>query len=87
MPLRKKQIKLAKTIDRHVARIVASGGGDEELLLSIHDYMGMFKQVMDSSSKAEMDELCERYEGFYRFGKLLESLAQGISDGSIRVPR
>jgi hypothetical protein len=33
-----------------------------------------------------MDVLCERYNGFYRFAKLLENLAQGIADGSIPVP-
>jgi hypothetical protein len=33
-----------------------------------------------------MDTLCERYDGFYRFAKLLEMLAGGIADGSIPVP-
>ena len=42
---------------------------------------------MDSSSKSEMNELCERYDGFYRFAKLLELMAQGIADGSIEVPK
>ena len=86
MVLRKKQIKLAKRIDQHVKKVIAEGGDDETLLVSMHDYMGTFKQVMDSSSKDEMDELCERFSGFYRFGKLLEAVAQGIENGSIRVP-
>ena len=66
---------------------IAYGGGDEELLLTMSGQMATFKEVMDSSSKAEMDELCERYDGFYRFGKLLERLAQGIADGNIEVPK
>ena len=55
-------------------------------LLGMADYMDTFKAVMDSSSPDEMNQLCERYDGFYRFGKLLEALAQGIQDGRIRVP-
>jgi hypothetical protein len=33
-----------------------------------------------------MDILCQQYDGFYRFAKLLENLAQGIADGTIPVP-
>ena len=86
MGLTEQQIRLASTIDQHVKQLIANGGGDKELLLSMPDYMATFKQVMDASTKDEMDELCERYSGFYRFGKLLESLAEGIADGSIAVP-
>ena len=86
MALSDKQVKLAKRVDEHVKKIIAAGGDDETLLVSMADYMGTFKEVMDSSTKDEMDELCERYSGFYRFGKLLEAVAQGIQDGSIRAP-
>ena len=87
MPLGKKQLRLAKHINTHVARIIARGGGDEELLQSMYDYMPAFKELLDISTKAQMDELCERYDGFYRFGKLAEMLAQGIADGHVEVPR
>jgi len=86
MALSEKQIKLAKRIDEHVKKIIADGGDDEALMVSMSDHMGMFKQVMDSSTKNEMDELSDRFSGFYRFGKLLETVAQGIQDGRIRVP-
>ena len=48
--------------------------------------MGVFKQLLDTCSPEDMDVLCERYEGFYRFAQLLENLAQGIADGTIPVP-
>ena len=86
MPLTEQQTRLAGAIDRHVRHVLAQGGGDEALLLSLADHMGTFKQVMDLSTGEEMDALCQRYEGFYRFAKLLERLAQGIADGSIPVP-
>ena len=86
MALSKKQIKLARKIDERFKKVIAEGGDDEMLLLGMADFMGEFKQVMDSSTPDEMNQLCERFSGFYRFGKLLEALAQGIQDGRIRVP-
>jgi hypothetical protein len=86
MPLTDQQTRLADAIDRHVRRVLAQGGGDEALLMSLADHMGTFKQVMDMSTGEEMNALCQRYEGFYRFAKLLERLAEGIADGSIPVP-
>jgi hypothetical protein len=85
MSLTAQHIRLAGTIDRHVNQVVANGGGDEELLLSMYDHMGMFKQLLDTCSGEEMDLLCREYDGFYRFAKLLETLAQGIADGTIPV--
>jgi hypothetical protein len=86
MPLSEQQTRLAVTIDTHVRQVLAHGGGDEELLMSMADYMGTFKQLLDTCTGKEMDALCERYDGFYRFAKLLERLAEGIADGSIPVP-
>ena len=55
--------------------------------MSLADHMGTFKQVMDLSTGEEMNMLCQRYDGFYRFANLLERLAEGIADGSIPVPK
>jgi hypothetical protein len=86
MPLTEQQTRLAGSIDRHVTHVLAQGGGEEALLRSLADHMGTFKQLMDMSTGEEMNALCERYEGFYRFAKLLERLAAGLADGSISVP-
>lgn len=86
MPLTESHIQLAVSIDRHVKHALAAGGGREALLVSMYDYMGMFKQLLDTCNPEDMDILCERYEGFYQFAKLLENLAQGIADGTIPVP-
>ena len=86
MPLSEQQTRLAVTIDTHVREVLAQGGGDEAFLMSMVDSMGTFKQLLDTCTGAEMDALCERYDGFYRFAKLLEMLAGGIADGSIPVP-
>jgi hypothetical protein len=85
MSLTEEHIRLASTIDRHVTYTLASSGS-EGLLVSMYDYMGLFKQLLDTCSPEDMDVLCERYKGFYRFAQLLENLAQGIADGTIPVP-
>jgi hypothetical protein len=41
---------------------------------------------MDMSTGKEMNALCQRYNGFYPFAKLLKRLVEGIADGSIPVP-
>jgi hypothetical protein len=86
MPLTEQHIRLAVTIDRHVNQVLANGGGDEALSRSMADHMSTFKQLLDTCSREEMDLLCQRDDGFYRFAKLLETLAQGIADGTIPVP-
>ena len=85
MSLTEEHIRLAVTIDRHVTHTLANGD-TEDLLVSMYDYMGLFKQLLDTLSPEDMDTLCERYEGFYRFAQLMENLAQGIADGTIPVP-
>ena len=63
-----------------------ASSGSEGLLVSVYDYMGLFKQLLDTCSPEDMDTLCGRYKGFYRFAQFLENLAQGIADGTIPVP-
>jgi hypothetical protein len=86
MPLTEEQTRLAVIIDTHVREVLAQGGGDEALLMSMADSMGTFTQLLDTCTSAEMDALCDRYDGLYRYAKLLEMLAGGIADGSIPVP-
>jgi hypothetical protein len=42
---------------------------------------------MDTSQRGDMDELCRRFPSFYRYAKILESVAAGIQSGSIKVPK
>jgi hypothetical protein len=66
--------------------VFAQGGGDGVLLVSLADHLGTFKQLMEISTDADMNALCQRYDGLYRLANLLERLAEGIADGSIPVP-
>jgi hypothetical protein len=86
MPFTTEQTRLAVMIDTHVTQVLADGGGDEALLLSLADHMGMFKQLLETCTSEDLNALCDRYAGLYCFALLLETLAQGIADGSISVP-
>ena len=84
------KLQLAETIDTWVQDIVRQSSSDEQaderILTSMGDYMGPFKQLLDTCTKLEMNLLIQRYDGFYRFANLLERLAQAIQDGVIEVP-
>jgi hypothetical protein len=77
----------AKMIDDFVKAIEQQGGGDIELLAAgFPEQTTAFKELLDTTTHEQMDVLCERYPGFYRFAKLVESIAQGIQDGTLEVP-
>jgi hypothetical protein len=81
-----KQRQLAQTLDTWVKTIEKRGGGDIEILQNAFDHMPTFKELLDTTTHEQMDALCVAYPGFYRFAKLLEAVAQGIKDGTVRVP-
>ncbi len=59
MALTNEQIGLAiKNVD-YVTRLYASGATDEDLLRTMHDYVPLFKQVLDTATRDEIDVLCQ----------------------------
>lgn len=53
------------------------------LLLFLSDKMEKIKTIMDASTHDELNNYCQRYDGFYRCMKLLEKMALGISQGKL----
>lgn len=86
MNLTEKQQQIVLMIDHWVTGILSQGGGDEEILAGMYDYMTGFKHLMDALNQEDINWLCNRYEGFYRFAKLLENLAGAIASGDIEAP-
>jgi hypothetical protein len=80
------QQQFVTSINNYANQFPVSEAGEEKMLESCYDYMEVFKRIMDSCSKPQMDFICQQYNGFYRFAKLMERLAQGIANGSIEVP-
>jgi len=80
-------LQLVKRIDNHVNTFPDSESGNTQLLTTLYDYMEPFKQVMDSTSSVQMNYLIHKYDGFNRLAKLVEQMAEGISNGTIQVPK
>ena len=49
--------------------------------------MADFKHLIDTAKPGVMNELCQRYPGFYAYAKVLETIAGAIQSGAIKVPK
>jgi hypothetical protein len=87
MALTSQQNRLAERINKKVLKILKHNGDDTEVLVGLTSYMNDFKALMDCSTELEMTQLCNKFDGFYRYAKILENLAGGIQSGEIPVPR
>ncbi len=86
MALTPEQLHLATLIDKQGNKVMRAANDDEALLVTMSDYKDAFKRLMATSTGDEMDQLCAHYEGFYRYAKLIEAIAEGIADGRIKAP-
>lgn len=81
------QIQIALQIDARVKELEKLGCNEVEILTEMVPFMPNFKKLLDTVGHKGMDELCERFEGFYHYARLLEHLAGGIRSGEIKVPK
>lgn len=86
MSLTDEHLTLASKIDMRVRELERAGANEAVMLGEMLDQMPNFKRLMDTTTLAEMDDLCDRFHGFYRYAKLLERMAEGISSGRIKIP-
>lgn len=80
------QIEIALQIDVRVKELEKHGSDEVEILMEMTPFMPDFKKLLDTVGHEGMDELCERFEGFYHYTRLLEHLAGAIRSGEIKVP-
>ena len=85
--LTEKQKQLIVYIDQQVNTIISNGGDEATILVSLVDIMDDLKEIIRSAETDTLDICCQKYDGFYRFMKIMETLAAGIADGSIPVPQ
>jgi hypothetical protein len=86
MNLTAEQLQIAARIDARIQDLARDGSDEVTILTEMFDYMPGFKRLLDTSPGGELDELCARFPGFYRYAKILEKLAAGIQSGEIKVP-
>jgi hypothetical protein len=71
------QQQLAQQLNRLMRRI--GGGTDERVLAAMADHMPLFKQLLDTSTEAEMNELAQTSPAFGRYARVLERLAARLA--------
>ncbi len=54
------QRQLATIVHDYASEFPLTENGDAQLLQGCYDYMAAFKQVMDSTSKVQMDYICQQ---------------------------
>jgi hypothetical protein len=84
MTLAPELLAIAARLDAKVKGL--TGRDDIALFMAMADDMPEFKRVMDAAGQDGMDELCRRFDGFYRYAKVLEDIAGAIESGDIEVP-
>ena len=82
-----KQARTAARIDAAMQPLLRGAADDIAILAAMSDHMADFKTLIDTAKPGVMDELCNRYLGFYRYAKVLENIAGAIQSGAIKVPR
>jgi hypothetical protein len=86
MPLTTQHWDMAARIDVRMRLLAAQSLIEVEILSEMEEYLPDFHQLIMTATSTEMDALCEKYAGFFRFAKILETLASGIASGKIKVP-
>ena len=82
-----KQLRVASRIDAAMQTLAQTGKDDMTILGDMVEHMADFKWLIDTAKPGVMDELCRRFAGFFRYAKILETVAAGIQSGAIAVPK
>jgi len=86
MALTKQQLWIATKIDTRMQKLVRAGKDNLAIVGAMADHMPAFRQLLDTTEPDDLDQLTRKFPGFYRYAKILESLAAGIESGAIPVP-
>lgn len=82
-----KQLRVASEIDAAMQPLLHAGKDDLAIFVAMGKHMMDFKWLVDSAELATVDELCRHYVGFFQYGKLLETISNGVKTGAIKAPR
>ena len=79
--------RIAKSLDKRVKALRLTGVDGVALFAAMSDRMPDLKRLMDAADPGELDRLAGRFPAFGHYATLLTSIATGIRDGAIKVPR
>jgi hypothetical protein len=80
------QREIAASIDAQMQRLDAAGLDEAEIVAAMVDHMPGFHCLMRELDNAAINLLAREFAGFYRYAKIVETIASGIATGQIQVP-
>jgi hypothetical protein len=86
MALTSQQLWIAAKIDTKMQKLIRAGKDNLAIVAAMADHMPAFHQLLGAAEPDDMDQLARKFPSFYRYAKILESLATGIQSGAIPVP-
>jgi len=87
MSLTEQQIWTASKIDAKMQKLIRTGKDDMAIMVAMADHTTRFKELVDTMPPEELNQFTRKFSGFYRYAKILETLAGAIQSGAIEVPR
>ena len=84
MALTAKQRWIASKIDTRMRKLI--GRDDRAILAAMVDHMPKVKQLLDTTSPADLNQLIRAFPGFSRYVQVLEQLAACIASGAAMGP-
>jgi len=79
--------ELMRLIDEAACELLDAGASDSELVGAMVDLMPAFKALIDHGYGLALEANRELYPGLYYYAVLLAGIAEGIADGSLKMPR
>lgn len=86
MALTNQQLWTATKIDTRMQKLIRAGKDNLAIVAAMADHMPAFHQLLNTAQPGDIDQLARKLPGFYRYAKILESLATGIQSGAIPTP-
>lgn len=80
------QLWIAAKIDTRMQKLIRASKDNMAIMAAMADHMPAFNQLLNAVQPGDLDQLTRKFPGFYRYAKILESLATGIQSGAIPVP-
>ncbi|HHV7525721.1 TPA: hypothetical protein ACUNF5_007302 [Burkholderia orbicola] len=80
------QREITACIDVQMQRFDAAGLDEAEIAAAMVDHMPDFHRLMTELDNAAINLLAREFAGFYRYAKIVETIASGIATGQIQVP-
>lgn len=78
MGLSAEHLNIAVQIDTRICELERAGNNGVTIFAEMGPLMPSFKQLTDAVGQHGMEELCARFDGFYRYAKILENVVLGI---------